>query len=154
MTCRTIARCAGQGIHLSHWLMKTLLNSLCIAVLATGSLLAQDSAASGTVVKNINPDEAEKALKERKDVVVLDIRTPKEFKAGHIAGAKNVDFKAPDFAKQIGALDKSKTYLVHCGGGGRSTSSLEVFKEQKFSSILHLDKGFKAWETAGKPVEK
>jgi rhodanese-related sulfurtransferase len=133
--------------------MKTLLSSL-IAIIATGSLLAQNPAAAGTVIKNVSPDEAEKALKEQKNVVVLDVRTPEEFKAGHIAGAKNIDFQAPDFAKQIGGLDKSKTYLVHCGGGGRSTRSLDVFKEQKFSSILHLDKGFKAWETAGKPVEK
>jgi rhodanese-related sulfurtransferase len=134
--------------------MKTPLSFLLIAAVATGSLLAQNPAAGGTVVKNVSPDEAEKALKERKDVVVLDVRTPEEFKAGHIAGAKDIDFKAPDFAKQTGALDKNKTYLVHCGGGGRSTNSLEVFKEQKFSSILHLDKGFKAWEAAGKPVEK
>ena len=125
-----------------------------MVIIATGSLLAQNPAAAGTVVKNVSPDEAEKALKEQKNVVVLDVRTPEEFKAGHIAGAKNIDFNGPDFAKQIGALDKSKTYLVHCGGGGRSTRSLEAFKEQKFSSILHLDKGFKAWESAGKPVEK
>jgi rhodanese-related sulfurtransferase len=134
--------------------MKTLLTSLFIAIFATGSLFAQNPAAAGTVIKNVSPDEAEKALKERKDVVVLDVRTPEEFKAGHIAGAKNIDFKAPDFAKQASALDKSKTYIVHCGSGRRSTSSLDVFKEQKFSSILHLDKGFKAWEAAGKPVEK
>jgi rhodanese-related sulfurtransferase len=131
--------------------MKTPLHLLAIAILAAGSVVAQTE---GTVVKNVTPDEAEKALKERKDVVVLDIRTPDEFKAGHIAGAKNIDFKSDDFAKQVATLDKSKTYIVHCGSGGRSTSSLTAFKEQKFSSILHLDKGFKAWEKAGKPVEK
>jgi rhodanese-related sulfurtransferase len=131
--------------------MKTPLHLLAITILAAGSVAAQTE---GTVVKNVTPDEAEKALKERKDIVVLDIRTPDEFKAGHIAGAKNIDFKSDDFAKQVATLDKSKTYIVHCGGGGRSTRSLTAFKEQKFSSILHLDKGFKAWEKAGKPVEK
>jgi rhodanese-related sulfurtransferase len=134
--------------------MKTSLCLGFVAIIIVGSLLAQEPKAAGTVVKNVSPDEAEKALKERKDVVVLDVRTPEEYKAGHIAGAKNIDFNAPDFAKQISTLDKSKTYLVHCAGGGRSGRSLATFKEQNFSSILHLDKGFKAWEAAGKPVEK
>src|ERR1041385_129030 len=134
--------------------MKTVRSVGLVAIFIVASLSAEEPKTAGTVVKNVSPDEAERALKERKDVVVLDVRTPEEFKAGHIAGAKNIDFNAPDFAKQISALDKNKTYLVHCAGGGRSSRSLAAFKEQKFSSILHLDKGFKAWEAAGKPVEK
>ena len=93
-------------------------------------------------------------LAERKDIVVIDVRTDAEFKDGHIAGAKNIDFLDADFAKKLGELDKSKTYLVHCGSGGRSTKSLEAFQSQKFTSILHLNEGFKAWVAAGKPVEK
>ena len=105
-------------------------------------------------VKNVAVEEAAKLLGVRKDIVVLDLRTDEEFKAGHLAGAKNIDFLGSDFAKKIGELDKSKTYLVHCASGGRSTSSLDVFKAQKFTSILHLNEGFKAWSAAGHPVEK
>lgn len=105
-------------------------------------------------VKNVPVADAAKLLSERKDVVVIDLRTDAEFKGGHIAGAKNIDFLDSDFAKKIGELDKSKTYLVHCGSGGRSTKSLDVFKSQNFRSILHLNEGFKAWVAAGKPVEK
>ena len=105
-------------------------------------------------VKNVSAEEAAKLLGERKDIVVLDVRTEAEFKAGHIAGAKNIDFRADDFAQKLGALDKGKTYLVHCASGGRSGRSLEVFASQKFTSILHLNEGFKSWTAAGKPVEK
>jgi phage shock protein E len=38
------------------------------------------------------------ALPSRPDVIVLDLRTPKEFAGGHIAGAKLVDFQSPNFA--------------------------------------------------------
>jgi rhodanese-related sulfurtransferase len=117
------------------------------------SLAAPLSAESGPA-KNVSPDEAAKMLAKRKDIVVLDLRTETEFKAGHIAGAKNIDFLADDFAQKVGALDKSKTYLVHCAGGGRSTRALDVFNAQKFASILHLNEGFKAWVAAGQPVEK
>jgi rhodanese-related sulfurtransferase len=88
----------------------------------------------------------------QKKVTVLDLRTPEEFAAGHIAGAKNIDCSAPDFKAKIGALDKNESYVVHCGGGGRSTRALPAFKDQKFQSILHLDGGLKAWQSAGKPV--
>lgn len=117
------------------------------------ALIAPMSAES-EAVKNVSVAEAAKVLGERKDVVVIDVRTDAEFKEGHIAGAKNIDFLDADFAKKIGELDKSKTYLVHCAAGGRSTKSLNSFKSQKFSSILHLNEGFKAWVAAGKPVEK
>jgi phage shock protein E len=117
-------------------------------------LMATSLSAECGPVKNVSADEAAKLLGERKDIVVLDVRTEAEFKAGHIAGAKNIDFRANDFAQKLSALDKSKTYLVHCASGGRSGRSLEVFASQKFISILHLNEGFKSWTGAGKPVEK
>ena len=50
---------------------------------------------------------------ELPDVVVLDIRTPGEYAAGHLPGAVLMDCKAPDFADQLKALDPSKTYVMH-----------------------------------------
>ena len=54
------------------------------------------------------------------DVVVLDVRTPKEFAAGHVPGAVNIDWHSRQFNDQVGALDKSKKYVVHCMGGVRT----------------------------------
>ena len=135
--------------------MKSLIILAAVVCLARplSAQIAAPPAAPG-VVKNVSAEDADKLLKERKDVVVIDLRTEAEFKTGHIAGAKNIDFLDSEFAKQVGALDKAKTYLVHCGSGRRSTKALDVFQAQKFSSILHLNEGFKAWEAAGKPVEK
>jgi rhodanese-related sulfurtransferase len=104
--------------------------------------------------QNVTPDQAEKLLKEKKEIVVLDVRTPEEFKDGHIAGAKNVDFQGDDFKKQVAALDKSKTYLVHCAAGGRSSRALKVLEADKFEHVYHLNDGFNGWKQAGKPVAK
>lgn len=87
-------------------------------------------------------------------ITVLDVRTPDEFAEGHLANAKNIDFKGADFAKQIAALDKTQPYLVHCGGGHRSTSSLEIFQKLGFKTIIHLDGGLTSWTKAGHPVVK
>ncbi len=123
-------------------LLVTLIALSCFSVLADGPVEP----------KHVDAQQAAKLLKENKDVVVLDIRTPDEFASGHIAGARNVDYLASDFGKKVAELDKSKTYLVHCAAGSRSTKSLSTFKKLSFPSIYHLDGGFNAWEKAGNPV--
>ncbi len=106
-----------------------------------------------TMITHVDPAAAQ-TLIEQKKAVILDVRTPKEYAAGHIADAKNIDFNAADFEKNLDLLDKKRTYLVHCAAGGRSTKSLEVFKKLGFTAVVHLDGGFQAWEKAGKPVKK
>jgi rhodanese-related sulfurtransferase len=102
----------------------------------------------------VSVEEAAKIIKADPKVVVLDVRTPEEYKAGHIAGAKNIDFDGDDFEKQIAALDKSKTYVVHCAAGGRSAQACKVIEQVKLPTVYHMNEGFNAWEKAGKPVEK
>jgi rhodanese-related sulfurtransferase len=129
-------------------------------VTLSAPLLAADPAPAATTApvaapKNISVDDADKLLKSDPKVVVIDVRTADEFKAGHIPGAKNIDFFGDDFAKQLAGLDQSKTYLVHCAAGGRSGKACKLIEEkQLLPSVLHLNEGFKAWEKAGKPVEK
>lgn len=129
-------------------LLSVVLGSAAVFWLAAAT--AGDSAAD---VHHVDAQQAQKLVSEKK-VVVLDIRTPGEFDKGRIAGAKNIDFLAPDFEQRLEKLDKSKSYLVHCASGGRSTHSLALFKKHDFHSIYHLDGGMKAWEKAGLPVEK
>jgi phage shock protein E len=102
-------------------------------------------------VKNVGVDEFDK-LRSDKSNVVLDVRTPREFAAGHIPGAINIDYNSPDFAKKVNELDKSKTYLVHCAAGVRSAKACQIMDKAAFSHLVNLEPGFKAWEKAGKPV--
>ena len=52
--------------------------------------------------------------------MVIDVRTPAEFEAGHVVGATNIDLEAADFDQRIGALAKGGRYLVYCRSGNRS----------------------------------
>ena len=74
-------------------------------------------------IQNLKATEVSEALKKDDTIVVLDIRTPAEYAEGHLAGAKNIDFKAEDFEAKIGELDSGKAYVVHCKSGGRSSLS-------------------------------
>lgn len=129
-----------------------------VCLIAPSLSLRADSEAQGKTnstssITHVDAKEAAK-LVTKGEVTVLDVRTPGEFAAGHIAGATNINFQASDFAAQLGKLGKGKTYLVHCASGGRSTRSLPQFNDLGFKRVIHLDGGIKAWQAAGNPVEK
>lgn len=116
-------------------------------------LVTMAMAEETNTVHHVNAQQAQKLIAEKK-VVVLDVRTPKEFAAGHIAGATNINSQSADFMKVIAGLDTNQAYLVHCAVGGRSTQALPKLQKLQFQSIYHLDGGIKAWEKAGLPVAK
>ena len=97
------------------------------STLAALTLALTTLAGETNVVRRVNVDDFEK-LSQAKTNVVLDVRTKKEFAAGHIAGTKNLDFHSPDFEKEISKLDKTKIYLVHCASGRRSALACEKMK--------------------------
>lgn len=103
---------------------------------------------------DVDVEKAAALLAGDPSITVIDVRTPEEFAEGHLKGAVNLDFNADDFEEKIAKLDPSKPYLVHCAAGGRSGQSMEIFEKLKFSRILHLSPGYRAWVEAGKPVEK
>lgn len=85
-------------------------------------------------------------------LVVLDIRTPEEFAAGHLDGAVLVDFYEPDFSEQLAALDRDVPYVLYCRSGNRSGEALQIMDELGFASVGNVDGGILAWAAAGLPV--
>ena len=70
---------------------------MAIAIAACGG------SSAGSTVQKVGASEAVGMLDSR---VVIDVRTPAEYAAGHIAGAQNIDVEAADFASRISSLDK------------------------------------------------
>jgi rhodanese-related sulfurtransferase/thioredoxin-related protein len=103
--------------------------------------------------KDLSVTEFAKQATDKQNVI-LDVRTPKEFVAGHIPGAVNLDYLASDFEKKARALDKTKTYLVLCATGVRSARACVKLSQLDFPKLYDLPGGFKAWVKAGEPVEK
>jgi rhodanese-related sulfurtransferase len=101
---------------------------------------------------NLNVEEADGLLRENSQVMVLDVRTPEEFAAGHLKGARNVDFFNPQFQEKISAFDKSRPYLLHCASGHRSARAQAILAKLNFQAVYHLDGGLKAWVKAGKTL--
>jgi rhodanese-related sulfurtransferase len=131
--------------------MKPLLLSAALVAWLSIPTFAQAPAAAPH--KDVTPDEAQKLIESNKDLVVIDVRTPEEFKAGHIAGAKNVSLLDADFDQKIKEY-QGKPILLHCASGSRSARALTKMADLRVPEIYHMNGGMKAWQSAGKAVVK
>lgn len=96
----------------------------------------------------------EEKLRTTPEKVILDVRTPKEYASGHIAGAINIDYEDTSFKSKMARLDKQKIYFIYCEGGGRSKLALTIMKQQGFTRIVELDDGIDDWKKHHFPVTK
>ena len=142
--------------------MKPIPLALLLATLATIHPLIADNStppantASVSVTKaykDADVTQFEKLRASEPKPVVLDVRTPEEFAAGHIPGSILLDFRSPKFADEIAKLPRDKPYLVHCAVGGRSAKACEKMSQIGFTNLVNLKGGFQAWQAEGKPVE-
>lgn len=84
---------------------------------------------------------------------LIDVRTPKEYKTGHLDNAVNIHLYDQDFNERINKLDKDKTVYVYCKAGGRSAEAVESLKLNGFVHIVELQGGTDAWSEAGQPLK-
>ncbi len=110
-------------------------------------------------IENLTPDAVEKELASG-DAVLVDLRDGAELDAtGKIPGSVHVprgmlEFRAdPTSSYHDAALDPSARVILHCAAGGRSALAAATLKDMGYENVAHLDGGFGAWQSAGKPVE-
>jgi len=88
----------------------------------------------------------------RPDFLILDVRTPGEFRRGVIDGAVLMDYYAPDFRERFAALDKNATIFVYCHSGVRSSDVLRLADRLGFAQVYDLRGGIVAWAREGLPL--
>jgi rhodanese-related sulfurtransferase len=101
----------------------------------------------------VDPVQATQLI-NREDALVLDVRDPGEFSAGHVLGAKNLPLARLDAPDAALAKRKDKPLIVYCDGSERSAKAVAALKKQGFTRVANLSGGLKAWQQAGLPVEK
>lgn len=131
-------------------------NGVCSAVLpllAFASLgLAQFASADTPLIDQaaLNKRIAEKDS----SLVILDVRTPEEFAAGHVPGAINIPYTY--LPASISALGDAsgKDIVLYCQTGVRAERAATRLKENGFSKLLHLEGDMKQWKEKEQPIEK
>ena len=100
-------------------------------------------------LEKVNVKQAKSIIAENKTnqkFAIIDVRTPQEFESFHLKDAKNIDFLAEDFEREISLLDKSFTYLIYCRSGGRSGAATKKMRELGFTRIYDVDGGVIEWQ--------
>lgn len=120
--------------------MKVFSFFMVVALMTIGAINV-NAQTTAKQVKNANAAEFRKLISGN-DVVVIDVRTPREFAAGKIEGAINVPLNT--VAKSAAKLDKSKKYLVYCRSGARSRRAAMILARQGFD-VTNLMGGMRAW---------
>ena len=100
----------------------------------------------------ISVAQAQALIAGTPDLQIIDVRSPGEYKAGYIKGAKLIP--SDEFEKRVSEISKDKPALLYCAGGGRSEIALDFLKKQGYSKAVHMGPGFSGWRQAGKAFEK
>lgn len=111
-------------------------------------------------IENVSVEQAI-ADSKRADVVIVDIRDPREIeREGRIPGSFHaprgmlefwVDPESPYFKPIFG---EDKTFIIHCASGWRSALSTKTLQDMGLKPVRNLKGGFSAWKAAGGPTEK
>jgi Rhodanese-related sulfurtransferase len=90
-----------------------------------------------------------KELLKKPNTVVMDVRTPKEVSEGYIPQATifaDINDNG-SFESALQKLDKTKTYLVYCRSGARSSKACKMMEEKGFKGALYnLAMGITGWD--------
>lgn len=130
--------------------MKKILLSLLTAI----SFGTTGCSAQSDGINVLSPKDFIEQAKADTTAIILDVRTPGEYKEEHLAGAQQLDFLNSEvFDAGIKLLDKSHTYYVYCRSGKRSHHACMKMKKQGFK-VFDMEGGILYWKRLGMPTTK
>lgn len=115
------------------------------------SLLVPSVGIGQEMVRTISPEDLYEQHQSGPAPLVLDVRTPEEFRLGHIPGAVNIPHT--ELGSRIGEVQQSQAVVLYCMLGPRARLGEKTLLDAGVENVFHLDGGLHAWQQAGFPVE-
>jgi rhodanese-related sulfurtransferase len=121
-----------------------------IALISGGALLWPNLQRRGSKVTTLQATQ----MINQGNAVVVDVRDPAAFAAGHLRDAKNIPLK--ELSNRVSELDKAKTkpVIAVCQSGVQSAKAAAQLKKAGFNAAVSLDGGVAAWQAQGLPIAK
>lgn len=104
--------------------------------LALAALLALTGCTADATVGAPSPTQ-QAPQQAAENVTYIDVRTPEEYRQGHVEGALNLDIQQEGFIDELGKLDKGRKYLVYCRSGNRSEQAVEIMRGLGFTDVAN-----------------
>jgi rhodanese-related sulfurtransferase len=138
--------------------MRVLLVLLIAPLVLVSSCFNREKAGSETqIIEDVTLEEAFALMEDNRydeNFVIIDVRTPEEYAAGHIEKAINLDYYSETFADELDQLDKEKTYLIYCRTDHRSGEALDIMAKLGFREVYNMLGGIVRWEELKLPTVK
>lgn len=113
-----------------------------------------DGATGSGYERTITADALESRLGTDEAPLVLDVRTEREYAAGHIPGAVNIPHdELPERLDELPA-DRDTEIVVHCQSGKRAAIAERVLAQAGYGEVRDLDGHWAGWSAEGLPTEQ
>ncbi len=95
---------------------------------------------------DLSQNEWEAMHRSKDETIILDVRTLEEYNQVHIPNARLIDIQnPPNFLQELELLNRSKTYLVYCRSGARSSQACMLMKNKGVENCFNLLGGINQW---------
>lgn len=108
------------------------------------------SAADNIEKTNIITTAEVAEIKDNEDVILLDVRSLKEFNTGHIPGA--TPYFVGKMAQQLPQVNKDDTLIIQCQSGDRATIASSFLMRHGFTKVFNYSGSMNDWLASGKSI--
>ncbi len=135
-----------------------------VAVLFNAGFAAAQCCATDTesvkkdnvTLQYIDKENLQGLIKENKDLVIIDVLSPKSYAENHIKGAVNIPYNKISEEKVLEQLDKNKTYVLYCANKRckASTGAAKILLKHGFRKVYDYENGLAEWMESELAVSK
>jgi phage shock protein E len=101
---------------------------------------------------NVSAAEAKALMARTPRLVLVDVRTPEEYRQAHLAGAKLIPLS--ELETRAKELPTDKPLLVYCAVGARSLKAARFLSSKGYREVYQISDGLVGWYKSGYPIEK
>ena len=121
-----------------------------LAYLASGRELDGTLVRTGTLYRQADADEARQLVEQygagtNSDLMVVDVRSEKEFLQGHVPGAKHIPLEHLETRFPVEVPQETKKILMYCFQGERSRLACDFLSREGYTTLVNMQDGFQKW---------
>ncbi len=121
-----------------------------LAQLASGRKLDGTLVRTGTLYRQADADAARRLVEHHdassdSDLIVVDVRSQKEFLESHVPGAKHIPFEYLETRFRTEVPKETTNILVYCSQGERSRLACDFLSRDGYTTLVNMQGGFQKW---------
>lgn len=121
-----------------------------LASVADGKPVSRETILNGRLYLDVTADETQRILEQEGGlqsgkVMLVDVRTPREYAAKHAPGAKLVPFDELEARYKTEIPETMEKVFVYCAGGERSRLACDFLSRQGYTNLYNVQDGMQGW---------